>query len=226
MRQIILILFTIFFATAEMYSQANIQYTTNFNFRTIKRGYTGDWIGSQTDTTTNQGLNYNALRSEGLFSKIFTASYSFQQSFKDSMRAADSASGAFVTITGTQTNITGQKRFSNVANDFFGDTASFTVLLGSGSGITGVLKPSDSTLQRTFSNLSYLKNADSTSQRSFSDLKYAIKSSANTFLLLQTLDSLKVNGTIYGIGLSTDSTTVSTGGFYYRADDGIIRRKY
>lgn len=34
--------------------------------------------------------------------------------------------------------------------------------IGSGSGLTGVLKPADSTTQRNFSNSLYLKNADST----------------------------------------------------------------
>ena len=136
MKKIIFLL--MIFATTEIYSQANIQYTTNFKFRTIKRGYTGDWIGSQTDTTNNQGLNYNALRSENMFSKIFNSSYGYIQAFKDSVNAFVLSTGTYVTVLTTQTNITGQKRFSNVANDVFGDTASFTYLIGNGAGITAL----------------------------------------------------------------------------------------
>ena len=68
-----------------MYGQANILKTPNFNFRTIKKGYTGDWAGSQTDTNANNGINYNALMDEILWSKIFNSKYWIQQTFKDSV---------------------------------------------------------------------------------------------------------------------------------------------
>ncbi len=65
--------------------QSNVEHTPNFKFRTIKKGYTGDWAGSQRDTTANSGLNYNALMDEILWSMIFTSTYSVNQTLKDSV---------------------------------------------------------------------------------------------------------------------------------------------
>ena len=84
MKKIILFALMISFAM-NAYGQANVIKTTNFKFRTIKRGYTGNWIGSQTDTTGNDGLNYNALMDEILWSTIFSSSYSIVPAFRDSI---------------------------------------------------------------------------------------------------------------------------------------------
>jgi hypothetical protein len=80
------LLFAIFLLSMvfEVYAQ-NVYLTPNFHFRTIRRGYTGDWVGSQTDTTGNFGFNYNALRSDDMFAKIFNASGTLRQSFLDSI---------------------------------------------------------------------------------------------------------------------------------------------
>ena len=81
-----LILFAVIISLAtSMFGQPNIIKTPNFNFRTIKKGYTGDWAGSQTDTNANNGMNYNALMDEILWSKIFNSTYSPTQTFKDSV---------------------------------------------------------------------------------------------------------------------------------------------
>jgi hypothetical protein len=84
MKKLFLFAMIITFAI-NLYGQANVIQTTNFKFRTIKKGYTGNWAGSQTDTTGNEGMNYNALMDELLWSKIFNSSYWLQQTFKDSI---------------------------------------------------------------------------------------------------------------------------------------------
>jgi|WetSurMetagenome_2_1015567.scaffolds.fasta_scaffold412031_2 hypothetical protein len=84
MKNLILIILILAFTT-NIYGQANIIQTQNFKYRTIKKGYTGDWAGSQTDTTANNGINYNALMSEYIFSKIFTSTFSIVPAFKDSI---------------------------------------------------------------------------------------------------------------------------------------------
>lgn len=84
MKKLILFVLTIAFAV-NLYGQANVIQTPNFKFRTIKKGYSGDWIGSQTDTTGNGGLNYNALMNELLWSKVFNSSYWIQTTFRDSI---------------------------------------------------------------------------------------------------------------------------------------------
>jgi len=49
---------------------------------------------------------------------------------------------------------------------------------------------------------------------------------ANTFRNRQTFDSVAVTGAVTFSGISSDSTTVPSGGIYFRASDGILRRKY
>jgi hypothetical protein len=87
MKKLILFAMITVFAI-NLYGQANVIQTTNFKFRTIKKGYIGNWAGSQTDTTGNEGWNYNALMDELLWSKVFSnSSYWLQQTFKDSILA-------------------------------------------------------------------------------------------------------------------------------------------
>jgi len=48
----------------------------------------------------------------------------------------------------------------------------------------------------------------------------------NTTTRKETADSLSVLGKVTFSGISSDSTTVPSGGIYFRASDGILRRKY
>jgi hypothetical protein len=84
MKKIVLIALVIMFAF-DAFGQANVIYTANRKFATIKKGYTGDWAGSQTDTTGNAGLNRNALLEEILWTKIFNSAYWIQSTFRDSI---------------------------------------------------------------------------------------------------------------------------------------------
>jgi hypothetical protein len=84
MKRIVLIALVLMIAS-DAFGQSNIIYTANHKFVTIKKGYTGDWAGSQTDTTGNSGMNRNALLNEILWSKIFNSTYWIQSTFRDSI---------------------------------------------------------------------------------------------------------------------------------------------
>ena len=86
-KTLLLTLLIALFLPMEVMAQANVVHTTKFKLRTIKKGYTGDWAGSQTDTTANQGLNYNALKEEILWGLILDANLRFATSFQDSLKA-------------------------------------------------------------------------------------------------------------------------------------------
>lgn len=197
------ILFLFAILTTTMIAQ-NVQYTPTFNFRTFLRGYTGNWIGDQTDTTNNQGLNYNALKIDFILAKIFTSSFAVRQTFKDSI----ASSSLYVTLTTTQTNITGQKRFSSTSNDFFGDTVSATYLIGNGNGITGV--SASSIAAGTYSNKYWFNNVgnDIVGDTSIFDFTIADSIRARKFLSVGTASS--VDGEMKFFNASNAFTTQLT----------------
>jgi hypothetical protein len=131
MKKIFLFSMIVFF-TVNLFGQYNVIQTTNFKFRTIKKGYTGDWAGSQTDTTGNNGINYNALMNELLWSKVFSnSSYWLKQSFKDSILSQERLSKDII-IDSSRISV-------NDTSDFFVTNKAITLdsikVIGRGAGM-------------------------------------------------------------------------------------------
>jgi hypothetical protein len=92
-----LILAVSFLLTSSVFAQ-DVMYTPNMGFRLWKRGWTGDWVGSQTDTTGNQGINWNSIRLDFILGKIFYNNGIFKQSFRDSTVTASNLAGSGIGI--------------------------------------------------------------------------------------------------------------------------------